>query len=518
MTNHYNSRSKQHFKFKMIDLCISILVLIVGTGIGFGFHYWNINEANTTTVYILGVLIIAIYTSERVYSLVSSLISVLLFNFFFTEPYFTFKAFDNNYPITFIIMFIAAFLTSSLAVRIKEQVWEAEDTAYRTKILFDTNRLLSNEPDSRGIVLVTCHQLKKLLNKDIIFYGVEKGELKQGQVFHANPEESLQVYLTDYEYVIAKWVNTNMQQAGATTNQYADSDCLYLPIFIGEEGFGVVGIALHGIGLEEFEKSITLSILGECALAMKNDRAQKEREAAALLAKNEQLRANLLRSISHDLRTPLTSISGNAGILLSNDENIEKEKRKQIYSDIYEDSLWLINLVENLLSITRFEEGTIKLRLNSELLDEIMAEALQHIDRKSSEHNIHVNITDELIIVKVEARLIMQVVINLVDNAIKYTPVDSNIYVNVHREETEAVVVVADDGSGIPEDSKERIFDMFYTVNARVVDSRRSIGLGLALCKAIITAHGGNIIVKDKEPHGALFEFRLPIEEVTTYE
>ncbi|MBP3505548.1 MAG: DUF4118 domain-containing protein [Lachnospiraceae bacterium] len=481
MEQPYNNQKKQRFKFKIADIFISVLILVLGTGIGFLFQNWNINESNIITVYILGVLMIAIYTSERIYSLVSSLISVLLFNFFFTEPYFSLKAFDNNYPITFIIMFIAAFLTSSLTVQIKEQARTAEETAYRTKILFDTNRLLSNETSREGIISVTCHQLKKLLNKDIIFY-------------------------------------ENDQQIEADTNCNQESQCLYLPIRIGEEVFGVVGVVLQGTMLEEFEKSISLSILGECALAMKNDRAQKEREEAALLAKNEQLRANLLRSISHDLRTPLTSISGNAGILLSNDESIEKERRKQIYSDIYEDSLWLINLVENLLSVTRFENGTIKLRLNSELLDEIMGEALQHIDRKSSEHTIHMIASEELIIVKVEARLIMQVVINLVDNAIKYTPVNSNIYVETRREGNEAVVIIADDGDGIPEESKGQIFDMFYTANTKVVDSRRSMGLGLALCKAIVTAHGGSILVRDHKPKGAEFEFRLPIEEVATYE
>ena len=226
----------------------------------------------------------------------------------------------------------------------------------------------------------------------------------------------------------------------------------------------------------------------------------------------------MLRSISHDLRTPLTSISGNAGILLSSEENIDKEKRKQLYADIYDDSLWLINLVENLLSVTRIEDGTMKLKLTTELLDEVITEALQHTDRKRSEHNIKVKSSESFILVKIDARLIMQVIINLVDNAIKYTPKGSDIIIGTRLEENRAIVTVADNGGGISEDAKKHIFDMFYTAGTKIVDSRRSLGLGLALCKSIITAHNGTISVTDNKPHGAVFTFTLPTEEVTLHE
>ena len=261
-----------------------------------------------------------------------------------------------------------------------------------------------------------------------------------------------------------------------------------------------------------------LSILGECALALRNDKVSKESAAAALLAKNEQLRSNLLRSISHDLRTPLTSISGNAGILLSSEQSIGKEKRRKLYEDIYDDSLWLINLVENLLSVTRIEDGTMKLRLATELLDEVVGEALRHTDRRRCEHKIKIKQEEDFLLVKADARLIMQVIINLVDNAIKYTPPGSEVVIETKREGNLAVVTVADNGDGISDESKEHIFDMFYTAATKIADSRRSLGLGLALCKSIITAHGGTISVEDNVPHGAVFTFTLPMEEVTLHE
>lgn len=165
-----------------------------------------------------------------------------------------------------------------------------------------------------------------------------------------------------------------------------------------------------------------LSILGEGALAIENRRNALEKEQAALQARNEELRANLLRTISHDLRTPLTSISGNASNLLSNGETLDTETRNKICTDIFDDAQWLIGLVENLLSITRIEDGRMNLQISPQLMDEMIEEALHHVNRKSCEHTITTQYGDEILLVNVDARLIMQVVVNLVDNAIKYTP------------------------------------------------------------------------------------------------
>lgn len=282
--------------------------------------------------------------------------------------------------------------------------------------------------------------------------------------------------------------------------------------------FGVLGIVMGEWPLDSFEKSIVLSILGECALAMQNEKVTRERAAAALMAKNEQLRANLLRSISHDLRTPLTSISGNAGILISNADSMGKEKQQQLYEDIYEDSLWLINLVENLLSVTRIEDGTMKLQLNAELLEEIVQEAVHHVEKRCKKHKLRVQLSENLILVKADARLIVQVLVNLVDNAVKYTPKGSEILIETRQEGTNAVVSVSDNGSGISDEVKEYIFEMFYTGNSHAADSRRSLGLGLALCKSILHAHGGDIFVEDCQPHGARFTFTLPAKEVQLHE
>ena len=348
------------------ELFYSLFILAAATLIGLLFSYLGFTEANIITIYLLAILLASLVTTSRWCSLINSLASVLIFNFFFTEPKFTLHAYEKGYPVTFAIMFIASWITGTLAVRVKE----------------------------------------------------------------------------------------------------------------------------HG----------------------------KKAAEAEMLAQKEQLRANLLRSISHDLRTPLTSISGNASNLLSNSSSFDENTKRQIYSDIYDDSMWLINLVENLLSVSRMEDGKMILNIQTELMDEIITEALRHIDKRSTEHVIQVSHEEELLLAKMDGRLIMQVIINLIDNAIKYTPSGTVITIHTKKENEWILVEVADNGAGIPNDEKERLFEMFYTGNNNIADGRRSIGLGLFLCKSIIEAHGGEMNLYDSVPHGSVFRFTLPAGEVNLHE
>ena len=499
------------------DFLISIGILTLATIIGFLFYNLHFSEANIIMVYILSVLSISIYNSQRIYSLIASVVSVLLFNFFFTVPRFSFDATGPDYPITFLIMFISAFITSSLAVKLKQHAKQSAQKAYRTKILLETNQLLQKTITAEDAITITCNQLAKLLFKLVVFYPVKKSALLSPIVFSEN-NSNHEEYITANEQTVALWVCKNNKHAGATTNTLSAAKCLYLAVRINDVVYGVVGIAIDKTPLDSFEHSIVLSIIGECAMAMETQNANLERENTAILAKNEQLRANLLRSISHDLRTPLTSISGNANILLASEEKMDTATKKQIYSDIYEDSLWLINLVENILTVTHIEDGTMNLKRSTELIEDIVTEALKHIDRQKSEYSIEVIHSEDMLLVNVEPRLIMQVLINLVDNAIKYTPIGSKITVTTRKCESNVIVEIADNGGGISDEAKLRVFDMFYRSNVKIADSRRSLGLGLALCKSIINAHDGVISVFDHKPQGCVFQFSIPIKEITLNE
>ena len=326
-------------------------------------------------------------------------------------------------------MFIVTLLSGSLATRLKENAKQSAHTAYRTKILFETNQLLQKEQDENAVITATAGQLMKLLKKDIVVYLSDGKELATPNVFRAvnSIQEDL---ISENEKAVADWVFRNNKHAGATTDTLSSAKCLYLAIRVNQHVYGVAGIAVNGIPLDSFENSVLLSILGECALALENIKNAKEKEEAAVLAQNEQLRANLLRAISHDLRTPLTAISGSADNLLANYKKMDDALREQTFTDIYDDSMWLINLVENLLAVTRIEGGQVNLTRSIELMDEVVSEALKHINRKSKEHTIRVTSGKDFILAHIDAKLIVQVIINLVDNAIKYTPVGSVIEIH----------------------------------------------------------------------------------------
>ncbi len=502
----------------VLDLLKSAGILILVTLIGLLFYNFGFTEANIITLYILGVMLISVYTRSSVCSLVASIASVLTFNFLFTVPRFTLQAYDSEYPITFLVMFLASLLTGSLASKLKSHAKRSAQVAWRTKLLFETSQNLQRAHTQEEIISVTAKQLLKIFQRDIVVYSIDEKGLLEPEIFLVDGAASPQRYTTPKEREVARWVLSNNKRAGAGTETLPDARCTYLSIRTGERVYGVVGIAASDKPLDSFESSILLSVLGECALALENQKNVEEKEAAAVLAKNEQLRANLLRSISHDLRTPLTSISGNASNLLSNGPLFDAKTKEQMYADIYDDAMWLINLVENLLSVSRLEQGRMNLHLTTELMDEVVAEALRHINRKRAEYHFHVQSSDDYLLAQMDAKLIVQVLINILDNAMKYTPPGSDIEIGWKQEGKFIYISVADNGPGIPDQAKPHIFDMFYSASNQIADSRRSMGLGLALCKSIVNAHGGEIMVSDHKPHGSIFTFSVPAGEVELHE
>ena len=502
----------------VLDLLKSAGILVLVTLIGLLFYNFGFTEANIITLYILGVMLISFYTRSSICSFVASIASVLTFNFLFTVPRFTMQAYDSEYPITFLVMFLASLLTGSLASKLKSHAKRSAQVAWRTKLLFETSQNLQRTHTQEEIISVTAKQLLKIFQLDIVVYSLDEKGLLEPEIFLVDEAASPQRYTTAKEREVAQWVLSNNKRAGAGTETLPDARCTYLSIRTGERVYGVVGIAASDKPLDSFESSILLSVLGECALALENQKNVEEKEAAAVLAKNEQLRANLLRSISHDLRTPLTSISGNASNLLSNGPLFDAKTKEQMYADIYDDAMWLINLVENLLSVSRLEQGRMNLHLTTELIDEVVAEALRHINRKRVEYHFHVQSSDDYLLAQMDAKLIVQVLINILDNAMKYTPPGSDIEIGWKQEGTFIYISVADNGPGIPDQAKPHIFDMFYSASNQIADSRRSMGLGLALCKSIVNAHGGEIMVSDHKPHGSIFTFSVPAGEVELHE
>lgn len=505
--------------FNLIDFLKMFGILVTCTAVGYWFDMLGFSMSNIITIYILGVLVISTLTTSRIYGVFSSIISVLLFNFFFIEPRFTFNAYGAEYPITFLVMLVASLITSTLTMRVKQQAKMTAMQAHRTEVLLDASRKLQRTKSMSDIVSQASQQLLKLLDKPFVLYMAQDNGLSEPLTFYPVHENSHEEICTDAdEQAVAAWVYKNKKQAGVGTDTLPGAKAFYLPVRTHDKVFAVIGIVLKNGGqIEPFERSILSAMLGEIAFAIDKYDLNEAQKLASTESEKERLRANLLRAISHDLRTPLTSISGNASVLLTDEKAIDSGARRKLYQDIYDDSMWLINLVENLLSVTRIDNGTMNINMQPELIEEIITEAMKHINRKASEHPISVDTGDGLLMVYADARLIVQVIINIIDNAIQYTEPGCAISVRAFQKDNMAVIEVADSGKGISDESKKKIFDMFYTANNNSGDNRRGLGLGLSLCKSIVNAHGGEIYVKDNQPNGSIFGFTLKVQEVSQF-
>lgn len=500
--------------FNKKDFLKALLITFLCTVAGFIFFKIGFSYANIITVYILGVLATSVWTQGYLYGAIASFISVCSFNFFFTEPRFSFQAIEPDYPVTFLIMLAAGIITSTLAMRVKKQAKMSAQKAYSTELLLSATQKLQAGKTEDEIIEIYANQISKILERPILYSLVKN---KEKLSFNVAPKDEINVLkqLTKEEIGVADWVVKNNKRAGASTTTLSNAQNLYLSIGGLKGVMGVIGIPIQKHSeLGVFEKNITFALTNECGLILERFRFQEEKRIIETQTEKERIRANMLRAISHDLRTPLTSISGNAAMLMNDKISLDEEKKHELYRTIYDDSVWLVNLTENLLSITRIEDGSMNLHTSTELIDDVFHEALSHIDINAKDHNISVELSDEFLMAKMDVQLVVQLIVNIVNNAIKYTPVGSNIKLKAKKEKNAVCISISDDGPGISDDAKKHLFDMFYTVSQGKADSRRGLGLGLSLCKSIASIHGGDLTVSDNLPKGSIFTFTLPIERI----
>ena len=516
----YSEKQKRTAAFSWGSVLVTFGLLVAATLIGLLLDKSGFTEANIVTVYILSVLFISFLTEGSFFGIVSSILSVLVFNFLFTEPRYTFRAYDAGYLITFFVMFTAAILTSYLTTRVKQESKSNSQKAYRTEVLLIASRNLQHAESEDKILTETAIQILKLLGRPVILYPISNGTLDRPLMMYPQGKNFRETDDSTYEPErgIAEWVYRNNEQAGATTKKNSEARFWYLAVRGDDSVHAVAGIEIErGEHVGEFERDLLLALLAECGVAMEKQKLRENQTTLALEAQREKLRADLLRAISHDLRTPLTSISGNAQLLMNGSLPLDDAQKQKLYVDIFEDSAWLINLVENLLSITRIDNKMLSLNLKPELISDLIDEAVAHSQHRAKHHRLRISEGDELLMVRVDAPLIVQVLVNLIDNAVKYTPEGTDIVISATSKNTEVIISVADNGPGIADDVKPRLFEMFFTAGSIRSDARRGLGLGLALCRAIVTAHGGDIRVTDNVPQGSVFTFSLLKEEGILY-
>lgn len=483
---------------------IMILIMFICTMISMLFFHIEMFESNIVMIYLLGILIFNYMAEGYIYSLLSSVCAVLLYNFFFTEPYYTFKVNNPDYIITFMVMFIVGFITSMLTIRIKLERQLVEVREKYISSLYYIEKKLLDVKSKEDLAKISAEEIALLLNANVLvkFLGPDEELLCQ-------ENRGEECFNEDLDQSACLETFQSGSPCGHGTTLYSSAKAYYKPIISQSGVLGVIGISLPDDRiLNEAQCSFVDVIIPQIAVVLERQNIAEEQQKVQIEMQKERLRADILRSISHDFRTPLAGIMGLASTARDNYDKISDEIRKNFLQTIYEDADWLNELVENILQTTRFEDGKAKLKIEEEAAEEIITDAVAHVKKHAHNYKITVRIPDEIIIIRVDGILIRQVIVNLLNNAINYSPEESEIIVSLYRELDRVVFEVKDNGPGFLQDELAHVFDRYYHYSNNL-GNRKGMGLGLSLCKSIIEAHSGKILIKNNNPHGTIVSFYI---------
>ncbi len=462
---------------------------------------------NISLVFVVAVLLAATLCGLGP-SIYASFLSFLLYNFLFTEPIYTFTVFRQEELFTIIFFLFVAIVVGNLAARLTRQVETMRSAARRTANLFDFSRRIAAAASLDDVLWAAVHHVASTLPcRSLVLLPDEKGPLHIAAGYP--PEDQLSLK----DRGAAEWAWENGRPAGWKSDTLPSADWLFLPLTTRRGAVGLLGVSFEDRQRPMMAEQHRLldALVDQVAVAVERTNLATAIEDARVLTETEQLRAALLSSVSHDLRTPLVSIIGSATSLASYSDALTNEDRQQLILTILEEGERLNRFVQNLLDMTRLGYGA--LQPNKEWCDprEIAGRALKRLGKSIGSRRIVFDVPENLPALHVDPVLIEQVLVNILDNAVKYTDAVGEIGIAASRRGDLLVIHVTDDGQGIPEEEREAVFDVFYRVRAR--DRQRAgTGLGLSICRGIIEAHGGRIAAKAPAGgRGTLIEITLPV-------
>jgi two-component system sensor histidine kinase KdpD len=460
--------------------------------------------ANVMMVYLLGVAFVAT-RSPRGPAILASILSVAAFDFFFVPPRFTFAVGDTQYLVTFTVLLVVAILIGGLATRVREQAEAARQRERRTATLHALSRTLAGTRELEEIARTAARHVGDALSM-------------QAAVILTRPDGHLVAItappgfftLEPRDEAVARWVLEHGRPAGLGTDTLPGAGALYVPL-VGTRGpVGALGVRPpDGRGPSHDQLLLIDAIASQTAAAVERARVAEDAQRAMVAAETERLRSALLSSVSHDLRTPLASITGAVSSLLEQGAPATEETQRELLETIQEEAAWMNRLVRNLLDMTRLESGSLQLAKEWHPLEEIVGTALGRVEDRLKGRKVATRLAKDLPLVPVDGILIEQVLVNLLENAIKYTSPETPIQISAWASEAEVTVEVLDEGPGLPPGDEERVFEKFFRHPAA---GRAGAGLGLSICRGIVTAHGGRIWAQNRPGGGAVFRFTLPLD------
>ncbi len=457
-------------------------------------------------VYLLGTVLVAPRLT-RPFTILTSILSVAAFDFFFVPPYFTFAVSDLWYIVTFAVMLLVAVVVSGLTVRIRQQADAARYRERRTAALYDLSRELASTRGEQSLVRTAARHIHEVFGSQVVILRPgSEGGLVLGAA-HPAPFE-----IDTNEEAVSRWVYEHRQIAGLGAETLPGAQALYVPLIASRGIVGVLGVKppdAHAFADPE-QLHLLETFANQTALAIERAQLAGEAQQAQVRAEAERLRNALLSSVSHDLRTPLATIMGSASSLLEDATHFHRGTWQDLLQSIVDESERLNRLVSNLLDMTRLEAGALTVKKDWLPLEEVVGAALARNEKRLRDRPVATHVPADLPLVKIDGVLIEQVLINLLDNVLKYTPPRSEIDISASPTDGAVLVEVADRGPGFAPGEEERVFDKFY----RGQTDSRGVGLGLAICRAIVEAHGGKIWAENRPGGGAIFRFTLPAKDI----
>ena len=411
---------------------------------------------------------------------------------------------DTQYVITFAVLFVISLIISSLTARVREQAESAISREAQTSALYNLGRDLTSTTDLKQVTEIITLHLSQAFDRDVAIFLPEN---KQLLTFASSPN-----YEPDEnELAVAAWAFEHDEPAGRGTDTLPAASLRCLPLKTANNIIGVLGIRPKDSGsfLTPEQRQTLSAFANQAALAIERASLVEQARQAELLQATEKLQTALLNSISHDLRTPLVAITGALTSLDEQDESLNDEYRRSLVGTAREEADRLNRLVGNLLSMTRIESGAIKLHREPGDIQDVIGTALEQLGSRVAEHEIKVSVPDDFPLVPIDFTLVVQVVVNLLDNAVKYSPKDSTIEVSASLLDDKARLQIADRGVGIPPEDLPRVFDKFYRVQRP--ESVSGTGLGLSISKGIVEAHHGSIYARNRDGGGTIVSVELPL-------
>ncbi len=456
-------------------------------------------------LYLLAIVLTALRFG-RGPSLLAAALAVAAYDFFFIEPPLTFAVSDWHYLLTFVMMFGVGYAISTLTVRIRRQEQQAVAREERTRALFELGRDLADASGiERSAAVVARHASEALDAGAVVLVRDRAGDLV---VLASHPPA---LALEPGDLGVAKWVLEHGRVAGFGTDTLPGAKAMCLALRTGAEPVGVLALVPRtGARFDAEQRSRIEALCTQAALALERATLAREAAASALRAKTEEMRSSLLSAVSHDLRTPLAAITGAASTLRDPAARFTDSQRGELLATIAEEAERLERLVGNLLEMTQLESGNLRVKREWVPLEELVGSALTRLERVLGARRVRVTIANDLPLLSVDPVLFQQVLVNLIENALKYTPPESDIEIEGAAHGSAVAIDVRDRGPGIPPGDEARVFERFYRgAHANIAGA----GLGLAICKGIVEAHGGTIGVENRAGGGAVFRVVLPVDD-----